>query len=69
MTATTAATAPAGALATVPRGKDDRWASITRPTAGTRFLRVFLPWQLVRFVVINLKMLRIIAKGHHQHRP
>ncbi len=36
----------------------------TRPTRVTLFLRTFLPWQAWRFVVINLKMLRIIARSH-----
>jgi hypothetical protein len=36
----------------------------TRPTAFTRFLRTFFPWQVVRFAVINLKMIRIIARSH-----
>ncbi|MEP7384445.1 MAG: hypothetical protein ABI910_22420 [Gemmatimonadota bacterium] len=33
-------------------------------TAHTRAMRSFLPWQLWRFVVINLRMLRMIAKSH-----
>ena len=37
----------------------------TRPTRSTVFMRTFLPWQLWRFVSINLKMLRIIGKSHH----
>lgn len=37
----------------------------TKPTPFTVFLRTFLPWQAWRFVRINLKMLRIIRKGHH----
>jgi hypothetical protein len=37
----------------------------TKPTRGTLFLRTFLPWQLWRFVRINLGMLRIIARSHH----
>lgn len=37
----------------------------TKPTRLTLFLRTFLPWQLVRFAYINLKMLRIIARSHH----
>jgi len=37
----------------------------TRPTKATLFFRTFLPWQLVRFAAINLKMLRIIRKSHH----
>ncbi len=35
-----------------------------RPTRMTLFFRTFVPWQLLRFVAINLKMLRIIAKSH-----
>ncbi|MEZ5356023.1 MAG: hypothetical protein R2762_25595 [Bryobacteraceae bacterium] len=35
-----------------------------KPTRGTLFMRTFLPWQLVRFAWINLKMFRIIAKSH-----
>jgi hypothetical protein len=30
-------------------------------------LRTFLPWQLVRFLVINLTMLRILWRNHHVH--
>lgn len=36
----------------------------SKPTAMTRFLRTFLPWQMLRFVVINLKMIRIIWRSH-----
>ena len=36
----------------------------TKPTAATRFLRTFIPWQVVRFIVINLKMIRIIRMGY-----
>ena len=36
----------------------------TKPTRFTVFLRTFLPWQLVRFAFINLKMLRIIHRSH-----
>jgi hypothetical protein len=31
------------------------------------FLRTFLPWQIVRFAFINLKMLRIIHRSHSGH--
>lgn len=31
---------------------------------GTLFLRSFIPWQIYRFIVINIKMLRMILKGH-----
>lgn len=29
----------------------------TRPTGATLFLRTFLPWQFIRFLVINAKIL------------
>jgi hypothetical protein len=35
-----------------------------RPTARTLFFRTFLPWQLLRFVVINLRMTVMIVKSH-----
>jgi hypothetical protein len=35
------------------------------PTRWTLFVRVFFPWQFLRFVWINLKMIRMIHKGHH----
>ncbi len=35
-----------------------------RPTRMRLFFRTFLPWQAVRFVVINLKMLGIIVRSH-----
>ena len=36
----------------------------TRPTPFTVFLRTFIPWQMLRFAVINLKMLTLIGKSH-----
>jgi len=36
----------------------------TKPTRTTVFLRTFLPWQIVRFLWINLKMLVIIRRSH-----
>jgi hypothetical protein len=39
----------------------------TKPTRFRFFLRTFLPWQLVRFALINLKMLRIIRRSHAGH--
>jgi|GEM_PF-446862 len=48
-----------------PRGRDEQWLSVTKPTATTRFFRTFLPWQLVRFIIINVKMMRIISVSHH----
>ncbi len=38
-------------------------AYASRPTPWTAFLRTFLPWQLVRFAVINLRMLRMLSKS------
>lgn len=35
------------------------------PTGFTRAMRTSLIWQTVRFIVINLKMLKLMAKSHH----
>lgn len=35
-----------------------------KPTRWVLFLRTFWPYQLYRFVWINLKMFRIIFKSH-----
>jgi hypothetical protein len=37
---------------------------VSRPTRWTVFLRTFLPWQVWRFIRINMKMLGIIHKSH-----
>ncbi len=40
----------------------------TKPTPFTVFMRTFLPWQLVRFAMINLRMFVVIGKSHEgQH--
>lgn len=39
------------------------------PSRTTLFLRTCVPWQLLRFVMINLKMIRMISIGHHGHDP
>lgn len=36
----------------------------TKPTPFTRFLRTSILWQMVRFVVINIKMIKVIRKSH-----
>jgi hypothetical protein len=36
----------------------------TKPTGFTRFMRTFIPWQMVRFAAINIKMLRLIIRSH-----
>ncbi|MGZ3771172.1 MAG: hypothetical protein ACXVCP_07600 [Bdellovibrio sp.] len=35
-----------------------------RPTRWTLFVRSFLPWQLVRFIIVNIKMTFMIVKSH-----
>ena len=49
-----------------PRQKANLKASFyaTKPTGITLFLRTFLPWQIWRFMRINLKMLTIIRRSH-----
>ncbi|BBE18256.1 hypothetical protein AQPE_2418 [Aquipluma nitroreducens] len=34
------------------------------PTKSTKFLRGCLIWQACRFIVLNLKIMRIIVGGH-----
>lgn len=36
-----------------------------KPTWATIFLRKFLPWQIVRFFVINMKMIRLMRNSHY----
>ncbi len=38
----------------------------SKPTGATRFLRTFLPWQVVRFLIINVKMTRMIRRSHRE---
>lgn len=35
------------------------------PTRLTIFLRTFIPWQLLRFVAVNIKMTFMILKSHN----
>ncbi|HQW65740.1 MAG: hypothetical protein SFU84_11065 [Gemmatimonadales bacterium] len=39
-------------------------AHVIMPTRRTVFMRTFFPWQVWRFVVINLKMLGVIRRSH-----
>lgn len=48
---------------TAPAPNSDSFFAPT-PTRRTVALRTFIPWQLWRFVVINLRMFRMIAKSH-----
>ena len=34
------------------------------PTGFTRFMRTCVLWQVWRFIVINVKMLKLMAKSH-----
>lgn len=34
------------------------------PTRTTRFFRTCIPYQMVRFMVLNLKIMRIVVGGH-----
>jgi hypothetical protein len=43
---------------------EDNNRSIIRPNKRTLFLRYFLPWQIYRFIVINIKMLEMMFKSH-----
>ncbi len=35
-----------------------------QPTKLTLFMRKFLPWQIIRFAIINFKMLRLMRNSH-----
>ncbi len=34
------------------------------PTKFTKFWRTCIPYQAIRFIVLNLKILKIVVKGH-----
>jgi hypothetical protein len=34
------------------------------PTKSTLFWRRFIPWQAWRFIVLNIKILKIVVGGH-----
>ncbi len=42
---------------------------VPTPSRTTVFFRTFVPWQLLRFIAINLRMLRMIFIGHHGRAP
>lgn len=35
------------------------------PTKMTKFFRNCVIWQLVRFIIINIKMIVVVSKSHH----
>ncbi len=43
--------------------KDEAYPPI--PTRATRFWRKAFLWQVVRFFVLNLKIVRIVVGGHN----
>lgn len=44
-----------------------RQLGFVRPTARTLFWRTFVPWQVLRFLIINLRMTAMILKSHDTH--
>lgn len=58
-----AVVAPGPPVSLTPAPIEDGHLS-PRPTARTVALRTFIPWQIVRFVMINLRMMVIIRKSH-----
>ena len=40
-----------------------------RPTAVTLYLRHFFPWQVLRFILINIRMTFMILKSHGSTIP
>jgi hypothetical protein len=36
----------------------------TKPTKNTLFWRSFFPWQILRFIIINIRMTFMILKSH-----
>ena len=43
---------------------DEQTRYASKPTRFTVFQRTFLPLQLIRFAVINMKMIDIIRRSH-----
>jgi hypothetical protein len=52
----------------MPRPTDQTYF-VPTPSHATVFFRTFLPWQLLRFTWINLKMVRMISIGNHGKAP
>lgn len=34
------------------------------PTGFTKFIRTCVVWQFMRFIIINIKMMKVVAKSH-----
>jgi hypothetical protein len=52
---------------TVPTNKEPYQQAYypPKPTGFTCYMRKSVPWQLVRFMVINFKMLKLMSSSHH----
>ncbi|MGC8548541.1 MAG: hypothetical protein ACP5M4_02470 [Acidobacteriaceae bacterium] len=48
-----------------PYMKESMYATL--PTRLTVFLRTFLPWQILRFLLINFRMIRMIQINETTH--
>ncbi len=35
------------------------------PTGFVKFFRTCILWQIIRFIIINIKMLLVVQKSHH----
>jgi hypothetical protein len=47
----------------IPKGyKDEHYPPV--PTRGRKFMRKFWPFQIIRFFVLNFKIMRIVVGGH-----
>lgn len=46
----------------IKRNSEEFYA--TKPLKSVKFMRRFLPWQLYKFIVINFKVMIIVAYGH-----
>lgn len=47
---------------TVRGYKDEFYPPV--PNKFTLFMRRFIPWQIYRFIVLNIKIMRIVIGGH-----
>ena len=50
-----------------PHMKESMYA--THPTRLTVFLRTFLPWQILRFILINFRMIQVIRLNERTRSP
>lgn len=58
----------AGSGAIAAAGEINTNVYATQPTRWTLFMRTFVPWQLCRFIAINLRMMMLIGREKRQHK-